>query len=182
MKLEQVASQLIGLVAAGLVEGDLQQGADIAKNATAFNRQLHPSERELAKRLAEQSDGKYSVEEIEEQLRLSSIKGTEINPSTDMVATNEDKYDDGGNWKQLGDSGYSVQVFGESNPELISYIKDNIGIYSWVGDDVKLPSYDWAYDPYSSNGLFSSGNGRFESSRSCLMVKITLLLGTVLMA
>ncbi len=47
-ELEQAVSQLIGLVGAGVVEGNLQQGSDIAKNATAFNRQLHPDEIEFA--------------------------------------------------------------------------------------------------------------------------------------
>jgi filamentous hemagglutinin len=43
-KLQLAASQLVGLVAAGVVDGDLQTGANIAKNATAYNRQLHPEE------------------------------------------------------------------------------------------------------------------------------------------
>jgi filamentous hemagglutinin len=144
-ELEQAVSQLIGLVGAGLVEGDLQQGSDIAKNATAFNRQLHPSERDLAKRMAEESDGKYTVEQIEEQMRLSSVKGTAIDAATDMVVSSrEGIYDDGGSWREVGDSGYMVQKLGEQNPELISYINDKIQIYSWVDNGPKLVMPDWS--------------------------------------
>lgn len=69
-ELEQSVSQLIGLVAAGLVEGDLQQGSDIAKNATAFNRQLHPKEVEAIKKTAATfaEANKTSVEEAEARL------------------------------------------------------------------------------------------------------------------
>src|SRR5690606_17001806 len=68
--LEQSVSQLIGLVAAGLVEGDLQQGSDIAKNATTFNRQLHPKEVEAMKATAEAfaKANETSVEEAEARL------------------------------------------------------------------------------------------------------------------
>ncbi|MHB2060089.1 two-partner secretion domain-containing protein [Pseudomonas monsensis] len=47
-KFQLTASQLVGLTAAGLVGGDLQTGIDIAKNATSFNRQLHPDEIKFA--------------------------------------------------------------------------------------------------------------------------------------
>src|SRR5690606_38025512 len=70
-ELEKVASQLIGLVAAGLVEGDLQQGSDIAKNATAFNGQLHAKQKEFAREAAAQSEGEFTVEQLESQLRRS---------------------------------------------------------------------------------------------------------------
>jgi len=70
-RLEQAASQLIGLIAAGLVEGDLQQGSDIAKNATAFNRQMHPDERRLLEAQAKQLAAEQGISEDEAIRRLA---------------------------------------------------------------------------------------------------------------
>ncbi|WP_269835569.1 hypothetical protein [Pseudomonas sp. MF7453] len=53
-QLELAASQLVGLTAAAIVGGDLQTGIDIAKDATAYNRQLHPEEKRLLKEKAAQ--------------------------------------------------------------------------------------------------------------------------------
>ncbi|WP_330210751.1 two-partner secretion domain-containing protein [Pseudomonas sp. AM4(2022)] len=53
-QLELAASQLVGLTAAAIVDGDLQTGIDIAKDATAYNRQLHPEEKRLLKEKAAQ--------------------------------------------------------------------------------------------------------------------------------
>ena len=81
-------SQVLGVLVASVAGGDekdMQIGASVAGNATQYNRQLHLTERELAQRLAEESDGRYTVEQIEEQMRLSNITGTGINPSTDML-------------------------------------------------------------------------------------------------
>ncbi|SFM91439.1 filamentous hemagglutinin [Halopseudomonas yangmingensis] len=128
--LELAVSQLIGIAAATVTGGDYAKAAELAKNATAYNRQLHPSERELAKRLAEASEGKYTQEEIEEQMRLAGIRGTEIHSATDIVATQDGIYDPGGNWVPLGDSHF-VQVYGKANPEVIAYIKSNIDLYEW---------------------------------------------------
>ncbi|MEC6746893.1 DUF637 domain-containing protein, partial [Pseudomonas qingdaonensis] len=59
-KLELMISQLIGVGAAAAVNGDVNKGAEIAKNATAYNRQLHPEERKLiseqAKALAQEQN------------------------------------------------------------------------------------------------------------------------------
>ncbi|MBW8354237.1 MAG: DUF637 domain-containing protein [Pseudomonas sp.] len=68
--LELMVSQLIGISAAAAVNGDVAKGAEIAKNATAYNRQLHPEERkriqQQAKVLADEQ--KISVAEAERRL------------------------------------------------------------------------------------------------------------------
>lgn len=45
-KLLIAASQITGIVAAGMADGDVQKGAEIAGNATAYNRMMHTSEKE----------------------------------------------------------------------------------------------------------------------------------------
>ena len=94
---------------------------------------MHPTERELAQRLAEESEGRYTVEQIEEQLRLSNITGTEINPGTDMlVGSPEGIYDTGGRWIEVGDGQY-IQVFSTAdiNPEITGYIREKTSVYDW---------------------------------------------------
>ena len=86
-------SQVLGVLVASMAgcdERDMQIGASVAGNATKYNRQLHPSERELSARLAEQSEGKYTSEQIEEQLRLSYVKGTDITLAHDFVVSGSD--------------------------------------------------------------------------------------------
>ena len=129
-------SQVLGVLvasAAGGDEKDMQTGAWVAGNATNYNRQLHPTERELAQRLAEESEGRYTVEQIEEQLRLSNITDTAINPGTDMlVGSPEGIYDTGGRWIEVGDGQY-IQVFSTAdiNPEITGYISEKTSIYDW---------------------------------------------------
>ncbi|MCM2131774.1 DUF637 domain-containing protein [Larsenimonas rhizosphaerae] len=45
-KLLIAASQITGIVAAGMTDGDIQKGAEIAGNASAYNRMMHTSEKE----------------------------------------------------------------------------------------------------------------------------------------
>lgn len=129
-------SQVLGVLVASMAGGDekdMQTGAWVAGNATNYNRQLHPTERELAQRLAEESEGRYTVEQIEEQLRLSNITDTAINPGTDMlVGSPEGIYDTGGRWIEVGDGQY-IQVFSTAdiNPEITGYIREKISVYDW---------------------------------------------------
>src|SRR5690554_150238 len=129
-------SQVLGVLVASMAGGDekdMQTGAWVAGNATNYNRQLHPTERELAQRLAEESEGRYTVEQIEEQLRLSNITGTEINPGTDMLVSGpEGIYDTGGCWIEVGDGQY-IQVFSTTdiNPEITGYIREKTSVYDW---------------------------------------------------
>ncbi|MGY2168258.1 two-partner secretion domain-containing protein [Pseudomonas gingeri] len=146
---EKVVSQLLGILAAASVNGDVGVGAQIAGNATTFNRQLHVTERELAQKLAAKSGGKYTVEQIENQLRLSSVTGTKIIASTDMVAKVNEIYDTGGNWMPLGDGQY-VQNFARADKDIIAFIKSNIGIYSWTPEaETGFSSY-----PKSESGSY----------------------------
>ena len=147
-------SQVLGVLVASMAGGDekdMQTGAWVAGNATNYNRQLHPTERELAQRLAEESEGRYTVEQIEEQLRLSNITDTAINPGTDMlVGSPEGIYDTGGRWIEVGDGQY-IQVFSTTDisPEITGYISEKTSVYDWempkpVGWDKEyMPQFDY---------------------------------------
>ncbi|MFV3368494.1 filamentous hemagglutinin N-terminal domain-containing protein [Pseudomonas sp. NY15435] len=57
-RMQQAAAQLVGIVAAAGLNGDVQMGGDIAKSGMAYNRQLHPEEEQAIKQEAEKGDFK----------------------------------------------------------------------------------------------------------------------------
>ncbi|QZI73768.1 DUF637 domain-containing protein [Pseudomonas protegens] len=61
--LELMVSQLIGISAAAAVNGDVAKGAEIAKNATAYNRHAHLEEEEAKKR--EVDAGNFTKENLD---------------------------------------------------------------------------------------------------------------------
>lgn len=67
-----MASQLVGLTAAGLVDGDLQQGADIAVSATTFNFLNHQDVDELEEK-AKNCDANGSCDELAQEAKARSL-------------------------------------------------------------------------------------------------------------
>ncbi|NWA10194.1 hemagglutinin repeat-containing protein [Pseudomonas gingeri] len=124
------------------IAGAIAGGGSAAK-VEQFNRQLHPDERKLARILAELSDGKYTVEQIEAQMRLSNIKGTDIGVGTDIVASKDGIYDDGGNWIELGTSGKYFQQFAKPDLDIISFIQQYNKAYEWAALPA-ISSPDWS--------------------------------------
>lgn len=105
-----MSSQIIGVLAGSVQENvtanTLANAAWVTKFAKQFNRQLHKEDKDLAAQLAARSGGKYTVEQIEAQLRLSSVNGTNITGGTDIVVPSSGIYDTGGNWVDLGNGMY----------------------------------------------------------------------------
>lgn len=91
-------------------------------NTTA---QLHPEEKAFALELAKKSSGKFTAEQIEAQMRLFFVKGTDITPATDRVASGSGIYGPAGNWMHMGDGKTSVQMFEKADQQVIAYIKEN---------------------------------------------------------
>ncbi|MCV4116006.1 DUF637 domain-containing protein, partial [Pseudomonas aeruginosa] len=73
-KLELMASQLTGLLAAAVVDGDVAKGAEIAKNATAYNQQVHRDALSRLKRgmSALHEKGKYA--DLEPEIVLADLQ------------------------------------------------------------------------------------------------------------
>ncbi|PBQ02219.1 hypothetical protein CCL07_15765, partial [Pseudomonas congelans] len=78
--LEVMASQLTGIVAAAAVNGDVAKGAEVAKYATTYNRQLHYEEQkwlnENAKKFAQ--DLKITEQAAMERLSQQALKNTDM--------------------------------------------------------------------------------------------------------
>ncbi|MCV0086125.1 DUF637 domain-containing protein, partial [Pseudomonas aeruginosa] len=86
-KLELMASQLTGLLAATVVDGDVAKGAEIAKNTTAYNQQAHRDALSRLKRgmSALHEQGKYADLEPETVLAdLQKIASGEAKSVSDL--------------------------------------------------------------------------------------------------
>ncbi|GGY05218.1 hypothetical protein GCM10007160_35960 [Litchfieldella qijiaojingensis] len=137
--LSNTVAQLVGIAAAGLVGGDVEQGAWIAGQAESYNRQAHAHEKEIAQQLAEQSDGKYIAEEIEQALRgmfndeLGESPGSNVVVDLhDLDAIDASYYDFDGEWLATpggdGNTRYLVQMVPtDTSPELVDYIIEQTG-------------------------------------------------------
>ncbi|MCU7280658.1 filamentous hemagglutinin N-terminal domain-containing protein [Pseudomonas peradeniyensis] len=143
-------AQVIGVLAGALAGGDPQIASWVAGNAERYNRQLHNDDKSLATRLAARSNGRFTVGQIEEQLRLASTRDGVLNPASDIVASAGQIYDKDGHWVRTGADTY-VQTLARLDPAVIDYIKANSDRYSWT-----TPSAQ----PYEGQAGVGAGNGR----------------------
>ncbi|HET7329600.1 hypothetical protein, partial [Dyella sp.] len=106
--LMNLGSTLIG----GAVGGGA--GAAIALYGNQFNRQLHPSEQQLAQTLAANSNGLYTTQQIEDAMRISSYTPSSGStaaietPQTDMLVNINNSssiYDAQASWLLIQGSG-----------------------------------------------------------------------------
>ncbi|XXD92772.1 DUF637 domain-containing protein [Pseudomonas sp. Z4-7] len=157
-----MSSQIVGVLAATAQQNvdasTLEKAAWIAKNASQYNRQLHKADHELAEQLAARSGGKYSVEQIEEQLRLSSVDGTDIHAASDMVVTKDGIYDPSAKWVDLGNGQY-VQQLAKLDVDLVAYIRASTSNYIWAAFPV-APDHDWSKTPNVSDEVRDRLSGR----------------------
>jgi len=131
-----------GLTGAMLVGGDVNDGAWIAKQADAYNRQLHKVETKLAESLAELSEGRYSAVELEEALRALPNSHFNEQEGSNIVVDLQDPrmledweslyYDQGGKWMLLpdenGDPRYMIQMpQAQLAPEINDFIVTSTG-------------------------------------------------------
>lgn len=139
--LEQVTAGAIGAVVGG--------AASVAAgvNVEANNSQLHQREKTLAERLAEQSEGKYTQAQIEDQMRGMVMKQNGVSEAVtvDMVIGGEAS-DTGGTWLLAGETvdgqPISTQQLAPVDEALRAYIVRNT-----TGSSVpSLITYEGPYD------------------------------------
>ncbi|PUA18091.1 hypothetical protein [Glaciimonas sp. PCH181] len=98
-------------------------------------------EKTLAKKLADESDGKYTQAQIENALRAaaSSALGEGVGTGTivDVDGNTATVYDDGAKWSVVGNGQSGTQQLGQQVPldissDLMAYIQQNTGsTYTW---------------------------------------------------
>ncbi|MBL5980374.1 hemagglutinin repeat-containing protein [Comamonas sp. NyZ500] len=141
--------------------GAVASGGSAAGAATAFNsdmnnRQLHPSERLLARTLAVRSNGKYTVTQIEDALRVAGNTETGESIVAGMVVDPSERdaiYDSGAVWT-IGSAGQMVQVVPKQPAaDLLQFIQS-----STAGQ------YDWYMPSSNGNALASTPRDRLTGA------------------
>ncbi|MFQ3789857.1 DUF637 domain-containing protein [Halomonas sp. A29] len=136
--LSNTIAQLVGIVAAELSGGDVNNGAFIAGQVESYNRQLHSEERKLARDLADLSEGRFTLEEIEQAMRgMHNLANGEapgdniIVPLLPGLGSDElGYYDFGGQWVNvtLADGSQELrQVVPNAPRELANFIIRHTG-------------------------------------------------------
>ena len=178
--LELAVSQLVGVAAATATGGDLAKTAELAKNATAYNRQMHPEEVRLIKRQAKELAREQGISEDEASRRMaeafayytdkdwrSTISGKEvlIEESTlsnlgEALAPLANRYEAVSDVPQIGERNYTAaETLGlleryESNHT--DFFDSRINAEHLIGRS----SSDWEYQDFYRNNLnYSDGIG-----------------------
>ena len=109
------ASTLIGGLAAGLAGQNAAAGASAAQNETLNNRVLHPQEQTLAQQLADKSGGRYTTQQIEDQMaQMNMTQNGQMFDGGVRVATGGQP-DDGTNWQNYGTNQAGQQVWAQAH-------------------------------------------------------------------
>jgi len=123
--------QALGMVTSttlGALAGNTA-GAAAAFGIDTHNRQLHPSERQLAQELAGKSGGRYTTGQIEEQMRLMGNLAFEQAPNTTEVLTTPEAIADNINldpgMPKTSDGRVVVEVPGRSDEAMQQFIIAN---------------------------------------------------------
>ncbi|CAB3680442.1 hypothetical protein [Trinickia soli] len=108
------ASTIIGGLAAGLAGQNAEAGALAAQNETLNNRVLHPQEQTLAQQLADKSGGRYTTQQIEDQMaQMNMTQNGQAFDGGVRVATG-DQPADGTNWQMYGTNQAGQQVWAQA--------------------------------------------------------------------
>ncbi|CAG9168486.1 hypothetical protein LMG23992_01153 [Cupriavidus laharis] len=127
-------NETLGNIAANIVAGGIGavvgggSGASMAANVDRYNRQLHPDEKQLAKKMAANSGGKYTTEQIEAQMRLSDrvdMNGKVLEYGTpDQINAATTKQTDGGvTWTSVAGTTQIREVQAQPDAGIIAYIQ-----------------------------------------------------------
>jgi len=171
--LMNLSSAIIG----GAVGGGA--GASTALAGEQFNRQLHPSEQQLAQTLAANSNGQYTTQQIEDAMRLSgyslganSVMPGETAQTGTLVNVNDSSsiYDTNASWQLIaGPNGsqYLMQVVPlQVSPDLAAYVIANTGgadsPYAWAPEQEGLPSVNETLQALSNANLGTRALGGLQ--------------------
>ncbi|CAG4898087.1 hemagglutinin repeat-containing protein [Paraburkholderia gardini] len=125
--LGNIVANAIATGAGAAVGGDA--GAFSGYNVDRFNRQLHPEEKTVAKQLADKSGGRYTEQQIEQQMaQMNLTTGSQTELGSVRVAVGSQP-NDGTTWVPYGVNQAGQQVWAQSLPsgdaDLQSYITKN---------------------------------------------------------
>ena len=132
-------------------------GAATVLQGELYNRQLHPEEIALAKKLVDESGGLYTQQQVEDAMRMSGNAQYKEYAQDGLIfplADSNQIYDIGANWVIVNDASdkaaYLMQKLpSQLSPDLASYISSNAdGIYSWTNYQLGELTPKEPYIPY----------------------------------
>jgi len=151
------ASTIIGGLAAGLAGQNAQAGALAAQNETLNNRVLHPQEQTLAQQLADKSGGRYTTQQIEDQMaQMNMTQNGQTFDGGVRVATGGQP-DDGTNWQMYGTNQAGQQVWSQA------LSSGDAGIQGFIAQNANAMSgttgmtYQQTTNAYTQFGVSLSG-------------------------
>ncbi|MFC0087372.1 hemagglutinin repeat-containing protein, partial [Dyella flava] len=152
--LMQLASMAIGDVVGG------GTGASTALQGDVYNRQLHPDEITLAKKLEGESGGLYTQEQIEDALRISGNNTLKEDAFNGFLIDSNDAsgiYDTSARWiLEKSPDGKQIflmqQLSTQISPDLANFISSSTGgassPYSWTNEQLGMRTPKEPYIPY----------------------------------
>ncbi|XYQ82031.1 hypothetical protein ACTAB8_14405 [Pseudomonas syringae] len=147
-ELELMASQLTGIVAAAAVNGDVVKGAEVAKYATTYNRQLHFEEQ---KWLNENAKAFAEKEGITEQAAMERLSQQALK-NTDML------------WRSLltdGDDPKAMSFLAESGKTFVNDLGTDQKLFTTDGNQLFRPEmFADSADPAFYKQFVQSGISR----------------------
>ncbi|WP_423814595.1 adhesin [Pseudomonas viridiflava] len=147
-ELELMASQLTGIVAAAAVNGDVAKGAEVAKYATTYNRQLHFEEQ---KWLNENAKAFAEKEGITEQAAMERLSQQALK-NTDML------------WRSLltdGDDPKAMSFLAESGKTFVNDLGTDQKLFTTDGNQLFRPEmFADSADPAFYKQFVQSGISR----------------------
>ncbi|MDT3723244.1 DUF637 domain-containing protein [Pseudomonas oryzihabitans] len=167
-RLVNMASQLVGLVAAASVGGNVQQGAEIAGNAQAYNRQLHSFERQIldekAQELQQTLGNTKSGESWETLLTLVGGAAVDSEDSQKLAALQASLKDSNPeSWSLKQDLMQAQQVIDQLKGQRIALnwsngnpiVADGDRVYAFAATDAQRQDHA-LFDVASNTGLYNA--------------------------
>ena len=161
--LGEISAALLGATGSALAgqgRAGIAAGAGIAVTADQNNRQLHPDERKKAAELAAKSGGKYTPEQIEEQMRLMGNSHLSVQPNTTDAATTPEQ-----NAQRIAnDPSMPVAVQGNVITEVPGQYNRDIQQYI-ISNTTQGTGYIPGQSPYVASNPLAGASGSYPSGQ-----------------
>jgi len=117
---------------------------------------LHDDDKKIAKKLAEKSGGKYTEQQIEDQMRMMGVTadGTYVSGAPDTLVGNQAPTDSGATWMYAGTTADGKPVLTQGTVPVDPQLQQYISMYGGSASPGQVPTgYKYDAPPSSGSGL-----------------------------